>query len=94
MTGACPLLVRMSPRYGLHEYATGEDIVIAAPPQQAQYTGEYYVCKGYILTRSGQAPVTNRYQGAIVIPGSQADNVGITYLWRPGKLKGFAIFVK
>lgn len=85
---------RMSPRYGLHEYATGEDIVIAAPPQQAQYTGEYYVCKGYILTRSGQAPVTNRYQGAIVIPGSQADNVGITYLWRPGKLKGFAIFVK
>ena len=85
---------RMSPRYGLHDYATGEDIVIAAPPQQAQYTGEYYVCKGYILTRSGQAPVTNRYQGAIVIPGSQADNVGITYLWRPGKLKGFAIFVK
>ena len=83
----------MSPSYGYHEYATGEDIVVTAPQQFTTFTNAPYLCKGYVL--SSNPAVTNRYVSSFTISGAEAANVGVTWIWKQySGFKGMIISVK
>ena len=83
----------MSPSYGYHEYATGEDIVVTAPQQFTTFTNAPYLCKGYVL--SSNPAVTNRYVSSFTISGAEAANVGVTWIWKQySGFKGTIISVR
>ena len=83
----------MSPSYGYHEYATGEDIVVTAPQQFTTFTNVPHLCKGYVL--SSNPAVTNRYSSSFTISGAEAANIGVTWIWKPySGFKGMIISVK
>jgi len=71
----------MTPAYGYHEYDVGEPITIVAPPRFAKYAGGTYLCKGYKL--SSAPDVLNHYVPSFTMPGDEARNVGVTWVWIP-----------
>ena len=83
----------MSPSYGYHEYATGDDIVVTAPRQFTTFTNVPHICKGYVL--SDNPSVTNHYASSFTVSGESARNLGITWIWKPfSGYKGMIISVK